>query len=422
MKTIYCLGRSPQFKLPCVKYKYLLKESDNKINQLFTLPKNNYELNEYQIDDIKNMDEEDKKEIVNQMIDEIYPNKAIKRCMKINNLKKLKIRKYLKRLKESLSDNQNIIQNQVNIQNFVNNKNNIKENKQQDYSNNSKIINQTEVSKYDEKNNMINEYKSFDDKITKNKKNKYLSGPSRNKNYKNNLSQKYFNYNYPISIKGNVGKFSFFTNNKFSDKDENIKFNTIDTSKDKNNKNIKLTNNSLNTEQISTKKRSVGIQLSMSNKADKGLFQRKYLGNIFHDSIEKQKRKKGETQDNELNIIYSETREQFNIKYDKYRKNENLKGLGLANINYPPKLKFKDLNKKISEIKKKVVNVKSIVDNTFPKVLAYMTLTKKEYERSLKEKLYKTPYKEKLNMMEKHQKYINLYLSSPIEIISRNKK
>ena len=418
MKTIYCLGRSPQFKLPCVKYKYLLKESENKNNQILILPKNNYAINEHKIGDIKNMDEEEKKEIVNQMIDEIYPSKGIKRCMKINNLKKFKIKKYLKILKESLSDNQNIIQNQINIQNFVNDKININENKQPNYSNNSKIINQTEVSKYEEKNDINNEDKSLDEKIVRFKKNKYLSQPSRNKNYKSNLSQKYFNYNYPISIEGNAGKFSFFTNNK----NENIKFNTVDTSKDKNNKNIKLNNNSLNTEQISNKKRSVGIQLSMGNKTDKNIFQRKYLGNIFHDSLEKQKRKKGETQDNELNIIYSETREQFNIKYDKYRKNENLKGLGLANINYPPKIKFKDLNKKISEIKKKVVNVKSIVDNTFPKVLAYMTLTKKEMEKSLRKKLYKTPYKEKLNMMEKHQKYINLYLSSPIEIISRNKK
>ena len=79
------------------------------------------------------------------------------------------------------------------------------------------------------------------------------------------------------------------------------------------------------------------------------------------------------------------------------------------------------MNKKISEIKKKVANVKSIVDSTFPKVLAYMTWTKKEYENSMKKKGFNSPYKQKLNMMEKHQKYINLYLSSPIEIISRNK-
>ena len=99
--------------------------------------------------------------------------------------------------------------------------------------------------------------------------------------------------------------------------------------------------------------------------------------NIFGDTIEKIKRKKLETQDNELNLIYSENKEQFDRKYDKYRKQENLKGLGLANINYPPKIKFKDLEKQIGIIKRKVINVKTIVDDTFPKVLAYLTWEKK---------------------------------------------
>lgn len=199
--------------------------------------------------------------------------------------------------------------------------------------------------------------------------------------------------------------------------------NSIDSYSNKNNKSLKIRNHTLNSCSTSNNKRSIGIQLTtMNNKNTKNIYQRKYLANIFGDSIEKQKRKKGETQDNELNLIYSETKEQFYLKYDKYRKNENLKGLGLANINCPPKIKFKELNIKIGEIKKKVINVKSIVDNTFPKVLAYMTWTKKEYENNLKKKGYDTPYKEKLNMMKKHQKYINLYLSSPIEIISRNNK
>ena len=158
------------------------------------------------------------------------------------------------------------------------------------------------------------------------------------------------------------------------------------------------------------------------HKKHKDNFEKKYLGNIFGDTIEKMKRKKLETQDNELNLIYSETKEQFNRKYDKYRKKENLKGLGLANINNPPKIKFKHLNKKIGEIKKKVINVKSIVDDTFPKILAYLTWAKKDYENSLKKKGFDTPYKERLNMLEKHQKYINLYLSNPIEILSERKK
>ena len=46
---------------------------------------------------------------------------------------------------------------------------------------------------------------------------------------------------------------------------------------------------------------------------------------------------------------------------------------------------------------------------------------KKDYESSLKKKGFDTPYKERLNMLKKHQKYVNLYLSDPIEIISERK-
>ena len=112
---------------------------------------------------------------------------------------------------------------------------------------------------------------------------------------------------------------------------------------------------------------------------------------------------------------------QFYRQYDKYRKNENLRGLGLTNINFPPNIKFQNLNKKINLIKEKVVKVKSIVDTTFPKVLAYLTWTKNEYENDLKKKGYNRYYKQKLNKLEKYQKYINLYLSSSIKIRSRNK-
>ena len=188
------------------------------------------------------------------------------------------------------------------------------------------------------------------------------------------------------------------------------------------NKGIKISKSSIKTNSYKNQKRSIGIQLnSIKNNKDKNVFHKKYLGNIFGDSIEKTKRKKWENQENELNIIYSENKEIFYRKYDKYRKNENLKGLGLTNINYPPKMKFKELNSKITEIKNKVVNVKSIVDNTFPKILAYLTWTKNEYDNYFKKKEFNSPYKEKLNMMKKHEKYINLYLSSTIEIHSRNK-
>lgn len=409
MKTIYSLGRSPQFKIPCIKYNFLLKDKDYKTNNFLTLPKNDIEFKEYEKDEIRKMDEEERKEIVNQMLDKMYPKRGLRRCMQVNSDKKIKLRKFFKGLKESLSEKNNPIKQENNKQNSVN------KNIDEKYisKNNSEINKLSKESISDYKNNE----KSLTIRTIKNNKNKYLSAPSRNKI--SNISHKFFNYNYPMSNADNNEYFSQFINKKYLNTKEDNITNSIDTNNSKVNKSLKIVYNTLN----SNKKRSIGIQLSSKTlKKETNFFQKKYLANIFGDSIEKLKRKKKETQDNELNIIYSETQEQFNIKYDKYRKNENLKGLGLANINYPPKIKFKALNKQIGEIKKKVINVKTIVDNTFPKVLAYLTWTKNEYENSMRKKGFNTPYKEKLNMIEKHQKYINLYLSSPIEIISKNKK
>ena len=412
MKTIYSLGRCPQFKLPCVKYNFLLKESNNRFNSFKTLSKNNFEINDYEIDDVKNMDEDEKKEIVNQMIDRIYNRNGIKRCMKVKHVKKFPLKKYLKNLKKCFSYNKNKIE----VNNLYSvNKYNIKDNYE---ISNSNYTNRLMESQNEKKNN---EQKTLTQEKERSKNNKYYTMPNKNKDkiYKINFSKRAFNY--PISHEENVNCFSQLLTNKNLNTNENKLSNSIETYNNKNNKSLKLLNNSLNTISYSNKKRNIGIQIGSEKQKEKNIFPRKYLANIFGDTIERQKRKKAETQDNELNMIYSESMAQFYRQYDKYRKNENLRGLGLTNINFPPNIKFQNLNKKINLIKEKVVKVKSIVDTTFPKVLAYLTWTKNEYENGLKKKGYKSPYKQKLNKLEKYQKYINLYLSSSIKIRSRNK-
>jgi len=412
MKTIYSLGRCPQFKLPCVKYNFLLKESNNRFNSFKTLSKNNFEINDYEIDDVKNMDEDEKKEIVNQMIDRIYNRNGIKRCMKVKHVKKFPLKKYLKNLKKCFSYNKNKIE----VNNLYSvNKYNIKDNYE---ISNSNYTNRLMESQNEKKNN---EQKTLTQEKESSKNNKYYTMPNKNKDkiYKINFSKRAFNY--PISHEENVNCFSQLLTNKNLNTNENKLSNSIETYNNKNNKSLKLLNNSLNTISYSNKKRNIGIQIGSEKQKEKNIFPRKYLANIFGDTIERQKRKKAETQDNELNMIYSESMAQFYRQYDKYRKNENLRGLGLTNINFPPNIKFQNLNKKINLIKEKVVKVKSIVDTTFPKVLAYLTWTKNEYENGLKKKGYKSPYKQKLNKLEKYQKYINLYLSSSIKIRSRNK-
>ena len=115
MKTIYCLGRSPQFKLPCVKYKYLIRNDESHTYNSIKIPKNDSKINDYGIDEIKNMDLEEKKELAEQMLDHIYPSRAINRCMKINNKNKIKIKKYLKDLKHSYLERNNRNKKEINI-------------------------------------------------------------------------------------------------------------------------------------------------------------------------------------------------------------------------------------------------------------------------------------------------------------------
>ena len=41
MKTIYCLGGAPQFRLPCVKYNFLKKKMKNYFKNINILKKKN---------------------------------------------------------------------------------------------------------------------------------------------------------------------------------------------------------------------------------------------------------------------------------------------------------------------------------------------------------------------------------------------
>ena len=93
----------------------------------------------------------------------------------------------------------------------------------------------------------------------------------------------------------------------------------------------------------------------------------------------------------------------------------------LTHVNSSPKLILNDLNKKINKIKNKVGVVKSIVDKTFPRLLADISQVKKEFEKSQGKEGYKSPYIEKINKIKKEQENINLYLIKPFEIINRNK-
>ena len=432
MKTLYCLGVSPQFRVPCIKYSFIMKENENKIRNY--LPKGNHI-----IKDFYNFEKKQNEKLVDQWIDQLYPVRAIKRCFEINPSIKQGMRIFYRHLRESLSDGKsktfdkinknenNILENNINILNDNNKIKNLK------YIFDSNNFNRKEsINKENKKNNFY----------IKNEDNKIQIQEIQSKNISNNtqtsLVRKLYNYNYPIVNELYTLDLchSLISKNK-------TKRNTqlLSTS---NNNNISLSNNSnsriilnsqflnnfdsknITTNSKSEIKKSKNITKEINNKLIIKMYKtknKKFKSSNSIDNLIKRKTKsRKETQQNKLNIIYSENEEQFYRKYDKYRKNKFLNGLCLTHINSSPKVILNQLNEKINLIKNKVGVVKSIVDKTFPKVLADISLTKKEYKNSQGKEGYNSPYKEKLNTIKKHQKYMDLYFSRPFKIISRNSK
>ena len=453
MKTLYCLGGAPQFRLPCLKYGFLIKEKDNKYKNI--TPKNNTISK-----DFYNVEEIEKETIVDQWIDQIYPLRSIKRCVQINPTMKLNMRKFYKHLRQSLSIGTNKsttkIKKEEKEEKEENNlKNDDESSKAPDINNihegkklkNLKFIfdrnknnykdSLYNISDYNNKYNKTNNYfrKEENSKVqiqTQIDPNFSLSKPKTRK-------VQLFNYNYPISnesgsldlcqsliskqkTKLSTTQFLSLSNNNNSlsnNSNSRIIFNSKFLNNFENNKGT----NEISKSDIN---RNININTVNINKTDKKkkthfkLKKFNYISSI-ENVINKRKRLRKLAQINKLNILYSENEEQFYRKYDKHVKNKFLNGLCLTHINSSPKVILNDLEQKIKNIKSKVGVVKSIVDKTFPRVLADISSIKKEFEKGQGKQGFNSPYIERLNKIKKQQKKLNLLFSDPFKIISRNK-
>ena len=463
MKTLYCLGGVPQFKIPCLKYGFLIKEKENNRN-LFT---KNHSVD---IKDFYNIKKEKNQleTIADKYIDKIFPSRGIKRCLQINPNMKIRMKKYFKNLKGYLSleknKNSGINENyKENVKNYENKKSQYLNNSNDNRLQNMKLIfgnnPQNNISLFNRKDynneSILSLYKK-EEKI-----NTDFPGKKHSRNIlepsKIDLSPKIYNYNYNFQISGDSSSIDLFQslykslmekNRKKRDKnfitisnDNSLKndfkkqliFNTqylsylhnkknIDENNMKNIKNYNSNSNKLN----KTSYKASHIQLETPNINNTKIDKSNSIEKIKLE-IKKRKRKSGRSKKNKLNILYSETEDQFYVKYEKYRKRKFLKGLCLTNIDASPKIKFNKLDKKIDLIKSKVDVLKSIADKTFPKVLANITSIKNEFDNNIRKRKYDKPYIEKLNKIIKEQNYMNSYLSKPIEIrnqkkISENKK
>ena len=436
MKTLYSLGGAPQFRVPCLKYSFLIKEKENK---------NIFHKSNTIIKDFNNIEEKEKETIVDQWMDQIYPMKSIKRCLSINPTIKVKMRKFYRHLRESLFKREGKLNQEIN--NMNNNENN--------YSLNTHLINNNKInlkfilqrnnsnykesiyniSKYHNKfNNRDNPLKEEDKKIQIN------IVPSRNipKINPKDFSGKLFNYYYPILNESNSLDLcqSLITKPKTKRSTQLLSISNNNNNSLTNNSNSKIifnsqflnifeNNKTLNENSKSEIKnnKTIASQLKNINTYKKKIKFKKFkFSKSIESSINKRKRRRGNNHQNKLNILYSDNEEQFYKKYDKHRKNKILYGLCLTHINSSPKVMLNELNQKISDIKNKVGVVKSIVDKTFPKVLADITLIKKEYDNSQGKEGYNSPYIQRLNKIKNHQKYMNSFFLDPIKIISRNRK
>lgn len=435
MKTIYCLGGAPQFRLPCVKYNFLKKERKNYFKNINILATKN------------------EKE---SMIHQIYPAKKVKKNLLINSIIKSGINKFCNNLSESLS----LKKSNIKINNNKNNNENTKIYKSLNIihvndENNPKNIklsidksnfNIHTINTYSKKGNNNNKYFSNEDELNDISIKKKIKNRRNKKNItQTDLSIKLNNYNYPIpknsdsldlfqiliskhkkgeKVNKNLLSISDNNNNLLhnnSNKTINYNKNFISYSYNKNNikKNLKKKNFKLNKAYQKIKIKKDNLESTIDNSNIKGLHLFTELRSIYSNN---RKRRDAIIQHNELNIIYSENEDQFYRKYDAHRKNKFLNGLALTHLNCSPKIVLDNLNKKIDIIKNKVAMVKYISSKAFPRVLADITHSKKLFENGQKKKIYYTPYNEKLNKIKKEQKEKDYYFSIPVEIINDNLK
>jgi len=464
MKTLYCLGGVPQFKIPCLKYCFLIKEKENNRN----LIAKNHSID---IKDFYNIKKEknNMETIADKYIDEIFPSRGIKRCLQINPNMKIRMKKYFKNLKGYLSLEKNKVQcinekYKENVKNYENRKSQYLNNSIDNRLQNMKLIfgsnpqnNLTLFNRKDYNNESILSLYKKEKKINtdfpgKNKHSRNIFEPS-----KIDLSPKIFNYNYNFQISNDSYSVDLFQslykslmakNRKKRDKhfitisnDNSLKngfqkqamlnnkyLSYLHNKKNIDENNIKnIKNNNTNSNKLNkTSYKTSHIQLESPNINNTKIDKSSSIEKIKLE-IKKRKRKSGRSKKNKLNILYSETEDQFYVKYEKYRKRKFLKGLCLTNIDASPKIKFNKLDKKIDLIKNKVDVLKSIADKTFPKVLANITSIKNEFDNNIRKKKYDKPYIEKLNKIIKEQNNMKSYLSKPIEIrshktISENNK
>ena len=454
MKTVYSLGGSPQFRLPCVKKGYIkIKKEEGDMSSNF------YHTKKYRNHHLYNEEEDEKLLSIDQMINKNSKIKSLKYCIDINPLMKSTLRQFYKQFHQKIIKGRNsrkLLEKHKSDKKLIKikktNNNNVTDNLEEDddFSSFTNMLNKININKYyddfdkypDLEKDSNKSYEQIEKMFMKNKEqNSQTLNPSKEKTLNSTRKTKksneicvFNNYFFPISncsnyfdklykTQSNKSIISNINKNKITIKrnlqSQNIMSNLIISEKIKNSKspNKKSTNKKDTDSENRNSLENIKINNNEKN------------GNSFSNTKNKNYgygfRAKGKNSinspENKLNIIYCENDEQFDRIYERYKKKNKLKGLGLTHISCSPKVIEKKLNQKINIIKNKIGLVKSIVDYTYPKIFFSKIAAKSSGSKFINSK-YNSPYKEKLINLKKIQILEDQYYSIPLEIINKNKK
>ena len=157
MKTVYSLGGSPQFRLPCVKKGFIKIKKENQIDDMSD---NSYNTKKYRNHYFYNEEEDEKLLSIDQKIDKKSKAKSLKNCIDINPLMKSALRELYKQFHQKIIKGRN---SQKSLERHESNKKIIKIKDMNNNNVNDNLDDENYFSSFTEMVNKLNNNKYYDD-------------------------------------------------------------------------------------------------------------------------------------------------------------------------------------------------------------------------------------------------------------------
>ena len=400
MKTLYSLGGVPQFRLPCVRFNFLLKEREAQFKNLNIFNKKSGVIKDFY--NLNNLEGNEKDSKLEHVMEQIFPCRALNKCIQINPSIRIRMKKFYKSLSHSLSlrkKNNKINNNQINN----NESSKILFNKKNYESKLSNTIDDDNKKQNDD----INNLRQDNEKINKNNDLNNLYDNYQIK-IKNGLTNKIYNYNYPLSNNSESNDLDPPLITKYkTEKNEQLK--TINDTNDlTTNSNTNYKNSYINYYFKNNKKKFYNSSLNNDSKFNS--LSNNNSNSFKNLKLTKSKRNRLNLQ-KKLNLLYYGSQKEINKKNNKYKSNKVLYRFGLKHIYSSPKIALNKFNSKMNLIENNI----GISNN----ILRNKTFNIKESLGNI-DQIH--PFIEKLKKNKKEKKYMRLFFSIPFDSINQFKK